>query len=59
MEFSCFLWQTFTSKVLNIFKISEKYLSLIPALQLLNELGSEFLTAAEALRNRLDRGKRV
>lgn len=41
------------------FQINEKYLSQIPALQLLIGLGFEFLTPAEALRERQDRTSNV
>lgn len=41
------------------FQINEKHLSQIPALQLLISLGFEFLTPAEALRERQDRTSNV
>lgn len=41
------------------FSIDEKYLSQIPALQLLINLGYEYLTPAEALHERLDRTSNV
>ena len=41
------------------FQINEKYLSQIPALQLLIGLGFEFLTPAEALRERQGRTSNV
>jgi len=44
---------------MNTFQINEKYLSQIPALQLLIGLGFEFLTPAEALRERRDRTSNV
>lgn len=44
---------------MNTFQINEKYLSQIPALQLLIGLGFEFLTPAEALRERQDRASNV
>ena len=44
---------------MNTFQINEKYLSQIPALQLLIGLGFEFLTPAEALRERQDRTSNV
>lgn len=44
---------------MNSFQINEKHLSQIPALQLLIGLGFEFLTPAEALRERQDRTSNV
>lgn len=44
---------------MNSFQINEKHLSQIPALQLLISLGFEFLTPAEALRERQDRTSNV
>ena len=44
---------------MNTFQINEKHLSQIPALQLLIGLGFEFLTPAEALRERQDRTSNV
>ncbi len=44
---------------MNTFQINEKYLSQIPALQLLIGLGFEFLTPAEALRERQGRYSNV
>ena len=44
---------------MNTFQINEKYLSQIPALQLLIGLGFEFLTPVEALRERQDRASNV
>jgi type I restriction enzyme R subunit len=44
---------------MNTFQINEKHLSQIPALQLLIGLGFEFLTSAEALRERQNRTSNV
>ncbi len=44
---------------MNSFQVNEKHLSQIPALQLLIGLGFEFLTPAEALRERQDRTSNV
>jgi len=45
--------------MMSSFQINEKHLSQIPALQLLISLGFEFLTPAEALRERQDRTSNV